>query len=249
MENAPRSRSPRAPSFALDDAIAKAIKIYEKERRHAAPSEVVAQDMGYKNANSGSALSALASLRYYGLLDRVQEGKYAVSKEVEDFQFAPSEALRQSHISGWLRRPAVFSDLLEQYSSGLPSDATLRFTLIQKGFTPEAASAVLSIFKRSVEFARVFEGESAPPAVSSDDSEVDEKEATAEQGRQPILEEEASVKAAPSQVSDPVNDRIPVRLSGGRRAWLEIPSPFFAADKKRLKAQIDLLLTEDEDEN
>ena len=43
-------------------------------------------------------------------------------------------------------------------------------------------------------------------------------------------------------------DRIPVRLAGGRRAWLEIPTPFYAADKLRLKAQIDLLLTEEEEE-
>ena len=43
-------------------------------------------------------------------------------------------------------------------------------------------------------------------------------------------------------------DRIPVRLPGGRRAWLFIPSPFFSGDKARLKAQIDLLLTADEEE-
>ena len=42
-------------------------------------------------------------------------------------------------------------------------------------------------------------------------------------------------------------DRIPVRLPGGRRAWLSIPTPFYAADKERLKAQIDLLLTEEDE--
>jgi hypothetical protein len=34
-------------------------------------------------------------------------------------------------------------------------------------------------------------------------------------------------------------------LSEGRKAWLVIPTPFYEADKLRLKAQIDLLLTED----
>lgn len=42
-------------------------------------------------------------------------------------------------------------------------------------------------------------------------------------------------------------DRIPVRLTGGRRAWLVIPTPFYSADKSRLKAQIDLLLTAEEE--
>jgi len=39
-----------------------------------------------------------------------------------------------------------------------------------------------------------------------------------------------------------------VRLAGGRRAWIEIPTPFYLSDKRRIKAQIDLLLTDDEDE-
>jgi hypothetical protein len=42
-------------------------------------------------------------------------------------------------------------------------------------------------------------------------------------------------------------DKIPVRLSGGRRAWLFIPDPFLQADKQRLKAQIDLILAQDDE--
>jgi hypothetical protein len=45
---------------------------------------------------------------------------------------------------------------------------------------------------------------------------------------------------------DAGTDSIPVRLSGGRKAWLAIPTPFYADDKLRLKAQIDLLLAQDE---
>jgi len=56
----------------------------------------------------------------------------------------------------------------------------------------------------------------------------------------------ASGPTAPSSLQ--AADRIPVRLPGGRRAFLEIPSPFFEADKERLKNQIDLLLTEDDEE-
>jgi hypothetical protein len=48
--------------------------------------------------------------------------------------------------------------------------------------------------------------------------------------------------------SDLGADKIPVRLSKGRRAWIEIPSPFYEADKIRLKKQIDLLLSDDEGE-
>lgn len=58
----------------------------------------------------------------------------------------------------------------------------------------------------------------------------------------PVRDEQAMV----DEVSVPY-DRIPVRLTAGRKAWLEIPTPFYAADKARLKAQIDLLLAEDDE--
>jgi hypothetical protein len=52
---------------------------------------------------------------------------------------------------------------------------------------------------------------------------------------------------APSKDVRSSVDRIPIRLRGGRRAWLEIPTPFYAADKERIKLQVDLLLTEEDE--
>jgi hypothetical protein len=51
----------------------------------------------------------------------------------------------------------------------------------------------------------------------------------------------------PSQVAGSSSDRIPIRLPGGRHAFIEIPMPFFAADKDRIKKQIDLLLTQEDE--
>jgi len=242
-DDLPRSRSPRAPSIALDDAIQRALKIYEKERRHATPTEVVAQDMGYKTANSGAALGALASLRYFGLLERLSDGRYSVSKDFEEYQFSPSDDHRRGLMLGWLRRPPIFADLLEQYIGGLPSDASLKFDLIKRGFSPDSAASTLSVFKRSVEFARVYE-QPTPSDQRMPEADEEERDDRAIASEAQALSREAFQAAPPS---DPNSDRIPVRLPGGRRAWLEIPTPFYQADKERLKAQIDLLLTEDDD--
>lgn len=46
LEQLPRKKSPRAPSIPLDEAIEKALKVYEKERLHPSPTDVVAQHMG-----------------------------------------------------------------------------------------------------------------------------------------------------------------------------------------------------------
>lgn len=256
MAESPRKKSPRAPSIALDEALDRALKAYDKERLHPAPTQVVAQNIGYKSANNGAALSALAALRYYGLLDRPKEGLLAVAKEVESFRFAPNEEMRSSLLANFLRQPPLFSDLLEKYESGLPSDANLRYELIQRGFAPAAAESVLAAFKRSVEFAGFYERKSDSSTLAEVGPAPEEQNELAPQvpgynnipSQQLANEQQPASAARPGVTGDDVDhDRIPVRLPGGRRAWLLIPSPFYSSDKARLKAQIDLLLTEDEE--
>lgn len=246
----PRKKSPRAPSMPLDEAVERALKIYERERVHAAPADVIAQHIGYKNASSGPALAALASLRYYGLIDRPAEGRFAVNRDVEAFKFAPSDELKRSFLRKFLAKPPLFAELLDKYAEGLPSDGTLRYELIQRGFLPGTAEVVVTVFKRSVQFVGLDESESLP------DSELEESHSAAD----PVDESAPEPVHAPAPVTpsarpgeaypigpDDTHDRIPVRLSGGRRAWLVIPSIFHEADKLRLKAQIDLLLTEEDE--
>ncbi len=255
MAESPRKKSPRAPSMALDEALDRALKAYDKERLHPAPTQVVAQNIGYKGANNGAALSALAALRYYGLLDRPKEGLLAVAKEVESFRFAPNEELRISLLAKFLRQPPLFSDLLEKYESGLPSDANLKYELIQRGFAPAAAESVLAAFKRSVEFAGFYERKSESPALAEVDPAPEKKNESAPQllgyshPSQQLANELQPTGLARSALAgeDIDHDRILVRLPGRRLAWLLIPSPFYSSDKARLKAQIDLLLTEDEE--
>lgn len=256
MVDVPRKKSPRAPSLALDEALDRALRAYDRERLHPAPVEVVAQNIGYKGANNGSALATLASLRYFGLMERPKEGLMCVTKEVEAYKFAPDNALKRSLLISFLKRPALYGELLEKYESGLPSDANLKFELIQRGFAPQAAEATLVAFKRSAEFADYFgsvvepaDGAAraayrAPPSVDDDDA------APAAPEPQPPVGGASRGGPSPS-FAEPGGedelDRIPVRLPGGRRAWLLIPSPFYSADKLRLKAQIDLLLTEEDE--
>lgn len=241
-----RKKSPRAPSIALDEALERAMRAYEKERLHPSPTDIVAQNLGYKGSTSGTALSALASLRYFGLLERPREGLLAVTKDVEAYKFAPNDSLKRALLLNFLRRPALFSELLDKFAAGLPSDATLKYELIQRGFLPATAGSLVAVFRRSVEFARFFDYEDEELAMLPDElphsTEQQVSNASSVDEALPTKPE----KALPEEADI---DRIPVRLPGGRRAWLSIPTPFYAADKERLKAQIDLLLTvEDEAE-
>lgn len=247
MADVPRKKSPRAPSLPLDEALDRVMRAYDKDRTHASPVDVVAQHLGYKTANSGTALQAIASLRYYGLLERPSDGYLAVSKEVESYRFAPDEGTKQALLRGFLRRPALFAELLDRFFDGLPSDANLRFDLIQRGFLPSTAASLVGVFRSSTEFAKYFE--IAPPARTTDMPRPEETsfadEPEFDQAGPPQADR---IRSRHVSEDDAASDRIPVRLSGGRRAWLVIPQVFFEADKKRLKAQIDLLLTEDDEE-
>jgi hypothetical protein len=248
MSEVLRKKSPRAPSIPLDEAIERTLRVYEKEKRHPTPTEVVAQDIGYKSANNGAALAVLASLRYYGLLERPEDGKLSVSKDVENYQYSPDEKTKRVLLLKWLRTPQVFADLLDRYPGGLPSDANLRFDLINRGFSPPAAESVISVFRRSAGFANLDEAQEE--RTSTVESELPEV-APAPSDFAPsaaVASRTIASSISQSNLPDDGTDKIPVRLSGGRRAWLIIPTPFYESDKARLKAQIDLLLCEDLDD-
>ena len=241
-----RKKSPRAPSIALDEALERVLLVYEKEKRHAVPIEVVVQDMGYKSANNGAALAVLASIRYYGLLEKPHEGKLAVSKEFESYRYAPDDEVKRALLLKWLRSPQVFADLIDRYPGGFPSDKSLRFDLMDRGFSPASADSVVSVFRRSIEFVG-FDHTAAAAVAETSRQALSDEPAALKATTANALRPKVAPKTPSSESQHDGDDKIPVRLTGGRKAWLIVPTPFYQADKARLKAQIDLLLTEDVD--
>ena len=118
----------------------------------------------------------------------------------------------------------------------------------------------MTIFRKSVEFSGLFSNAKVGPGK---EEELVSSEALRDQLADPLgttsqpqlLDQSmAAVVRGPAAASSPIpvisgdGDQIPVRLHGGRRAWLVIPAPFYETDKVRLKAQIDLILTQDEED-
>lgn len=250
MTTSATQRSPRAPSVDLENALTKALAIYGKEGKHTIPADIAAKHMGYKDSNNGAALRALASLKSFGLIDRPKNGLVTVKKEVEDYSFTPDQAHRQQLLYSWLRNPRIYQELLERFGDRLPSDETLRYELIQKGFNPNAAEECRDTFKASVTFAGFYTrsptaGDSASASVeSSPAAEVPEAIST----RSAIPTGSAGVGTfAPAANVRTDVDRIPVRLKNGRRAWLELPMPFYEADRELIKAHLALVPVDEEE--
>ena len=108
-------------------------------------------------------------------------------------------------------------------------------------------------FKRSVEYAGYFDSAIKPKETEDSggfipSSNFDSQSVAYSESQDSSVSTKPTQEAISQQVFESTDfDRIPVRLPGGRRAWLLIPTPFYDIDKKRLKAQIDLLLTEEDE--
>lgn len=236
-----RKRSPRAPSISLKDAIERAEKIYSAEGKNSAPVDVIAKHLGYSSSGNGAAATVFASLGYFGIVERPKDGYMVVTKDFESYKFTPDELLRKQIAVKWLKTPSVFSDLIDKYPDGLPSEATLKFDLITRGFTESTAGECLAAFLESVQFADYYRAAEKLPN--------DETKSLSVGVGHIVDDSKGQVMPKVDMQALEGNDRIPVRLAGGRRAWLEIPQPFYDADKERVIAQIKLLLTDDEQKN
>jgi hypothetical protein len=144
----------------LRAAIEKARAIWEKERRHPAPVASVYRHLGY-SGRTGPSLTALASLKRYGLLADAGPGLVRLSDMAVSIILAPTadhpdrvEAIRKAALL-----PSVFTNLWAQYGEGggqLASDDTMKYYLVKDlNFTEEAAVAVIRHFRDTVEFAQL----------------------------------------------------------------------------------------------
>jgi hypothetical protein len=246
-KSSPKPRSPRAPSIGLPEAIQKACVLYDKEGKHAAAADIAAKHLGYSGALNGSAARTLASLNFFGLVERGRTGYIAVAKSLEDFLLSPNPKQKAEIAKQWLESPDVYLALLTKYPASLPSSPTLVYELVQMGFLRSAAEECEKNFRASVEYVKGISNEAhyieapsnKPPAGTSD--ELHKQKAPDYNNQQPFFSDPSLIR------ENNTVDRIPIRLPKARKAWIEIPTPFYSADKEIIKRAIDAIIADDED--
>lgn len=149
-----KERSPNYPGLPLEAAIQAIRQVYDRERRTVAPTRSVAAALGHESL-SGPALTKIAALRQYGLLDDVGPGKVKVSDGAMPILLRdPAEAQYAVAIRHIALRPSLLSELFSEYADA--SDATLRYHLItDRGFSEEGATRVIKIFRANIEYAKL----------------------------------------------------------------------------------------------
>ena len=158
-----RVRSPSYPSYPLDEAVANARKIYDKDRRAPIDRTVVAAHLGYKSLN-GAADKSLATMMQYGMFEKVAKGEVRVSQGAVDILFPDTPSQRISALRQAAASPPLFRALNERFPDGPPSNETLRAYLLREAFNDRALGPVIAAYtKTSAYLAQEGASESSIP--------------------------------------------------------------------------------------
>lgn len=139
-----KSRSPNYPTLDLNTALEAIRPVFKGENRNKFSRIVLAQHLGYTSLN-GRALSKIGAVRAFGLIEGSGDD-LRLSEDAITALMAPEqspervEALERSAL-----KPTLFQELRQEFQ-GLPSENNLRFWLIKRHFTPEAASKATETF-------------------------------------------------------------------------------------------------------
>jgi hypothetical protein len=159
-----RGRSPGYPAIDLGAAIERARQVFRAEGRNSAPVNAALADWGY-SPGSGAGNVTLAALKKFGLLQEEGSGtQRRVRLTDEAFRIVTDEREVSPERDDLVRlaalKPKIYGELFSLYNGRLPSDATMRTDLRQRGFTERALDEFIPEFKRTLAFAGLTEYDS-----------------------------------------------------------------------------------------
>lgn len=170
----PKHRSPNYPTMGLERALAKVALVYNSEfRRHAVPIKDGMAKMEY-SADSSTGQQALASMKYFGLVEFEGTGdKRMVRVSEPAAKIVANHADRDRLLKEAALAPAIHREVWDKFNTpdGLAPDATIRQYLVwdreDSRFSEEAATAFLTQFKQTISFAKLT-GSATIPEVKTD---------------------------------------------------------------------------------
>src|SRR5580698_1746713 len=149
-------RSPNYPAFDLATALEKVKAVYDNDKRTATTLSVIAGHLGYKHTD-GPGGRALSCLRQYGLLEE-SAGLLKVSEAAYKLLVLPEEdAERPVLLKQAALKPNLYRQLHDDYADQIPSDATLKSNLINRGYNPDSLDTLIGDFRATMELAKVYD--------------------------------------------------------------------------------------------
>lgn len=131
-------RSPNYPLMSLGPALEAVRPAFQNENRNKMSRPVLAKHLGYTSLN-GRALGKIGAVRAYGLIEGSGD-EMRISDDAVKALMAPTGSTERSEALGRLaNRPALFQELRKDFPDTLPSLDNLKYALVKRQFTPDAA--------------------------------------------------------------------------------------------------------------
>lgn len=210
-----QERSPRFPSDSLEFCIGKIESAYSEIGRNAVPAETLAKALGFKSL-SGASRPLLASLSYYGLLQRVGH-VHRVSELALRIIRPISDADRVSAIKQASLEPKLVAQIAQEHPDC--SESVLASLLIRKGFTEDGAKRAAKIFKDNLEF--ISKLGDVPSQATTKQEPANNPTAVNQTLKPPIT---------PPQMSNVALIDFPVPLPSGAVAYYRLPPSITETD-------------------
>lgn len=153
-----RHRSPNYPTVGLREAVERVRNMYQKDGRAGAPPKIAAVHIGFQTPH-GQAMSVLAALKKFGLLEEVKDRLVPTQRAIEILNLPENDTRRVQALKDAALDPPIYRELVEQHkTTGLPADDVLQSELKTYGnFNPNAVVGFVKDFKDSLEFAGLSE--------------------------------------------------------------------------------------------
>ncbi len=217
--------------------------MYQKGGKAGAPPKIAAVHIGFQTPH-GQAMSVLAALKKFGLLEEVKDRLVPTQRAIEILHLPENDARRAQALKDAALDPPIYRELAEQHrTTGLPADDVLQSELkTYRDFNPNAVASFVKDFKDSLEFAGLSENGTLKLEPMTTTSPIE-----GQKGPQPIASQEFSnifedfkkpagqvpVRRYPLDISIPRNLRAELAISG---------EELRKEDLERLKKQLDRLI-------
>lgn len=208
------SRSPNNPSFSLSTTLSYAGEAYGKLGTNSVDSDTFFKAMGY-GGRSGASMSALASLRHFGLI----EGR-GDNVQLSDLFMKIAAPLDDSEKEQSLyeasRKPAVYNELFKEYNPLPPADILKSIAIRRYGFSENAAKKFVSTILDTEELVKSYK-----PADNS--SQREQPSSVLQTPEAPIVRElESRVIQNPNSIA---TDTLQFKLSSKTKAEVSFFGP------------------------
>lgn len=223
-----KRRSPNYPRIDLGKAVERTRQLYRAVERGEFTSVDAAKAWGYSRPN-GLSQKIFGALKQYGLVEqrKGQNGTITPRGVTVSLRDATSAEYVQA-LAEAATEPPLFAELLAEGRADSARDALLQHLVVNRDFTTDGASRFIDVFQATKPFAaQSAEDEQVAEGDHADGGEADDGPAP-ERGARDDSGEPASNQGGARMADEAprANDatRVPLRLSGGYVAVVELPT-------------------------